>query len=72
MLPGWRHPDDAALLDATLEIRLQRGELELGFLTTLTAFTSPGTVSLEELRLESYFPLDEKTTQFCEALAAGA
>lgn len=70
--PGWRHPDDAALLDATLEIRLQRGDLKLGFLTTLTAFTSPGTVSLEELRLESYFPLDEKTRQYCEALESEA
>lgn len=69
---GWRHPEDADRLDATLEIRLQRGELKLGFLTTLTAFTSPGTVSLEELKLESYFPLDETTRQFCESLDAGA
>ena len=72
VLPDWRHPDDATLLDATLEVRLQRGDLKLGFLTTLTAFTSPGTVSLEELRLESYFPLDEQTRRFCEALTPGA
>ena len=69
--PDWRHPDDSALLDAALEVRFQRGDLKLGFLTTLTAFTSPGTVSLEELRLESYFPLDEPTRRFCEALAGG-
>lgn len=70
--PGWRHPDDLDRLDATLEIRLQRGELKLGFLTALTAFTSPGSVSLEELKLESYFPLDETTRQFCESMARGA
>lgn len=72
VVPDWRHPDDAAPQDATLEIRLQRGDLKLGFLTTLTAFTAPGSVSLEELRLESYFPLDEATRQFCEELAAAA
>jgi transcriptional regulator with XRE-family HTH domain len=68
--PSWRHPDDADRVDATLEVRLQRGELRLGFLTTLTSFTSPGTVSLEELRLESYFPLDEATREHCESWAS--
>lgn len=67
--PAWRHPDDDDRVDAMLEIRLQRGALQLGFLTTLTAFTSPGTVSLEELRLESYFPLDDATRKFCVSMA---
>ncbi len=70
--PSWRHPDDADRLDATLEVRLERGPLKLGFLTTLTAFTSPGTVSLEEIRLESYFPLDDATRAFCASLASEA
>lgn len=68
--PAWRHCDDTDRVDATLEVRLQRGALKLGFLTTLTAFTSPGTVSLEELRLESYFPLDDDTRAFCMSLSA--
>lgn len=68
--PSWRHPDDADRADAVLEVRLQRGDLKLGFLTALTAFTSPGTVSLEELRLESYFPLDDVTREFCSSLAS--
>jgi hypothetical protein len=66
--PEWRYPDDSDRLDAMLEVWLQRGDLKLGFLTTLTSFTSPGTVSLEELTLESYFPLDETTRNFCESL----
>jgi len=65
---AWRHPDDGDRLDATLEIHLRRGDVSLGFLTTMTTFTSPGTVSLEEVRLESFFPLDEATRQFCAAL----
>ena len=70
--PSWRHPDDTDRVDATLEVRLQRGDVKLGFLTTLTAFTSPGTVSLEELRLESYFPLDEVTREQCVSWATAA
>lgn len=66
---SWRHPDDADRIDATLEVRLERGAWKLGFLTTLTAFTSPGTVSLEELRLESYFPLDDVTRRLCASLS---
>lgn len=68
--PSWRHPDDTAPVDAMLEVHLRRGPLTLGFLTTLTAFTSPGTVSLEELRLESYFPLDSTTREFCASLSS--
>jgi len=68
--PSWRHPDDADRADAVLEVHLQRGDLKLGFLTTLTAFTSPGSISLEELRLESYFPLDDITREFCLSLAS--
>lgn len=70
--PSWRHPDDADRVDATIEVRLQRDDLKLSFLTTLTSFTSPGTVSLEEMRLESYFPLDEVTREQCESWASAA
>jgi hypothetical protein len=39
-----------------------------GFLTTLTSFSSPQDVTLDELRIESYFPLDDATAQLCERL----
>ena len=68
--PSWRHPDDRDRVDATIEVRLQRDTVKLAFLTTLTSFSSPGTVSLEEMRLESYFPLDEGTREQCEAWAS--
>jgi hypothetical protein len=50
-------------------IRLRAGDLELAFLTTVTVFNAPQNVTLEEVRLESYFPLDEATTTACEQLA---
>lgn len=68
----WRQPDFSADSDATLTVTLRRGDLTLGFLTTLTAFSAPQLVTLQELRIESYFPLDAQTQQVCERLAAQA
>lgn len=33
------------------------------FLTTLTTFIAPSNITLEELSIESYYPLDEATRQ---------
>lgn len=68
--PAWRYPDEQARTYDSLEVWLQRGDLALGFLTTLTAFASPGNVPLDELRFESYFPLDDATRIACARLAA--
>lgn len=67
---SWRYPDDDAKSYSTLEVWLRRDDLTLGFMTTLTAFSSPGNVLLDELRLESYFPLNDATRLACERLAA--
>lgn len=66
---SFHEPDLSLPSEATLSFRLKKGELELAFLTTLTTFTAPQNVTLEELRIESYFPLDDRTTRACERLA---
>jgi hypothetical protein len=48
-----------------LEFGLRRGELRARFLTTLTVFNAPLDVTLEDLRLESYFPADDETERLC-------
>jgi transcriptional regulator with XRE-family HTH domain len=68
---GFRDPDLATPSEATFTLRLARDGLALGFLTTLTAFTAPQNVTLEELRIESFFPLDEATVAACTAFASG-
>jgi transcriptional regulator with XRE-family HTH domain len=67
---GWRTPDLDAPSEATLNLRFEFAGQRIGFLTTLTVFQAPQNVSLEELQIESYFPLDETTDQVCRALAA--
>jgi transcriptional regulator with XRE-family HTH domain len=64
-----RELDLAAALGPVLEVRFRYQGQSLGFLTTVTAFSAPQDVTLEELRIESYYPLDEATARVCELLA---
>jgi hypothetical protein len=64
---AWRQPDFSLPSDPTLSLRLRREGLDLGFLTTVTVFNAPQNIALEELRLESYFPLDDATARACES-----
>ena len=66
---SWRGPDFSLPVGSTFSFRLERGELSVGFLTTLTLFSVPQNVTLEELRIESYFPLDEESERLCLSLA---
>jgi hypothetical protein len=66
---AWRQPDFSVASEPVLGFRLRRDSLELGFLTTVTAFNAPQNVTLEEVRIESYFPADDATVSSCERLA---
>ena len=46
--PAWRHPDLSASVDSTLKVWLRREEITIGFMTTLTTFSAPRLVTLEE------------------------
>ncbi len=67
----FREQDFGAPSEAVVSIRLNLGGTRLGFFTTVTAFQAPQNVTLEELLIESYFPLDDATDAFCRAQAAG-
>jgi len=66
---AWCQPDFSIPSDPTLTLRFRRDQLELSFLTTLTVFNAPQNVTLEELSIESYFPLDDATAEHCTELA---
>jgi transcriptional regulator with XRE-family HTH domain len=67
---GWKVPDFAKPTEPTLTVRLQRGDLRVAFLVTATVFSAPQQVTLDELLIESSFPLDAETSAVCAALAA--
>ncbi len=63
----WKEPDLAAESESpVMPVRFRLGDgAELAFLTTITTFSGSNNVTLDELRIESYFPLDETTEQLC-------
>ena len=65
---AWREPDFSVPCEPVFTLRLERGAERAAFLTTLTTFSAPRTVDLEELCIESYFPLDEETERLCAAV----
>lgn len=67
--PSVRQLDLAAPVAATMSVRFRCDDAELGFLATTTTFNAPQSVTLEELRIESYFPLDDMTSAACTRLA---
>ena len=66
---SWRHPDFSAPQAPTLEVWLERDNTRMGFLTTVTTFSAPGQVTLDELRIDSWYPLDEETATACRRSA---
>jgi transcriptional regulator with XRE-family HTH domain len=65
----WASPDFAEDLDPVFSVHLRRDGVALAFFTTITTFASPRVVTLDELRIESSFPLDDATRRFCQSRA---
>jgi transcriptional regulator with XRE-family HTH domain len=68
---SWKQPDLGIPSEPTLTVRLRRNETRVAFLTTVTTFSAPQNVALEELHLESWFPLDDGTAEVCARIARG-
>ena len=51
----------------TVDLILSRNGNRYAFFTTVTTFGTPQDVTLQELRIESYFPSDDSTRQLCES-----
>lgn len=68
--PDWRQVDLSTPSDPALVLHLRRDDLELRFLTMVTAFQAPQNIAVEHLRIETWFPYDEATASVCRGLAA--
>jgi transcriptional regulator with XRE-family HTH domain len=67
--PDWRSPDLTAPNSAALSFGFELDGTRYSFLTALTVFNTAQNITAEELRIESYFPLDPQTEQLCRKLA---
>lgn len=64
----WRVREPGAATLPLLTTELGNGDLQLRFFSTFTTFGTPHDVTLDELRIESMFPADEKTAEVCRSL----
>jgi hypothetical protein len=53
-----------------LAIEFRRDDVGLRFFSMLTSLGTPNDVTLQELRVESFFPADEATEEAARRLAA--
>lgn len=60
-----RTPDLGTPATSVFTFRFQSAGFRGDFLSTLTTFIAPNNIALEELSIESYYPLDEATTRAC-------
>ena len=65
----WKVPDPRASVPPVLAMRLQRDGLALAFFSTLTALATPRDVTLEQLRIECFYPADDATEATARRLA---
>jgi transcriptional regulator with XRE-family HTH domain len=67
--PAWRQVDLAVPSEPALVLHLRVGDVELRFLTMVTAFQAPQNVAVEAVRIETWFPADTATAAVCRVLA---
>jgi len=63
--PSFRKPDLGAPVEAAFTLRLSKDERTLTFVGTVIAFSAPQNVTLDELRIEAFYPADEATARAC-------
>ncbi len=67
----WRTLDLDASTAPFLSIQFRKDEMDLRFFTTLTSLGTPHDITLQELRIESFFPADEVTETAMRLLVEG-
>lgn len=65
--PNWRELASSEPSGPTLEMALRKGDINCRFFTTVTTFGTPQDVTLQELRIEQYFPADSQTDSVCRS-----
>ncbi len=68
----WRTPDANAQSVPFLPMILRKGDLALRFFSTIATLGTPQDITLQELRVECFFPGDEATEALARRLARAA
>jgi hypothetical protein len=68
--PRWRTLDLDVSTAPFLSIDFRKGDLELRYFSTLTTLGTPHDITLQELRVEAFFPADAATEEASRRMAA--
>ena len=69
-VPGsWRKLDASVALLPVLPVSFRHAELRFDFFSAVTVLGTPQDITLQELRIESFFPVDEATAAAARRLA---
>ena len=68
----WREPDALSAADPLVAMQLRRGDVSMAFFSTITQFATPRDVTLQQLKIECFFPADYATEQLSRRLAEPA
>lgn len=62
--PGWKKYQPGHWQSPILTVDIEKDGLRLSFFSTIATLGTPLDITLQETRIESYFPADEATTRF--------
>ena len=66
---AWRAPDFATPAPPVLDLTLVKGDMRQSWFTAVTSFGTPADVTVQELKIETFFPADEATEAMAKAAA---
>ncbi|MBT6829250.1 MAG: transcriptional regulator, partial [Rhodospirillaceae bacterium] len=67
----WRAPLSSLPSEPFLTVTFNAGGRRLSWITTITTFGTPQDITLQELRIESFYPADEATEKAAAEMAEG-
>jgi transcriptional regulator with XRE-family HTH domain len=68
----WRTPDAVALVDPLVAMQLRRGDAAMAYFSTITQFATSRDITLQQLKIECFFPADSATEEIARHLAESA
>jgi transcriptional regulator with XRE-family HTH domain len=66
----WRTPDAVSPVGPLVAMQLRKGDASMAFFSTVTQFATPRDITLQQLKIECFFPADTATEQTSRRLAA--
>jgi hypothetical protein len=66
----WKHPDWEQPLSPVLPMEIRKGELGIRLFTMIASFGTPQDITVDELRVETFFPADPDTEMLLQKLAS--